>query len=87
MVDPKDIVLIPVMLTVMNVYSTEVNYCILIDCLGSCACVPGLSSQNCLIVNRSMTSLHIPQNATTRLLGVPRLMSVPLDTSTSCSTA
>ena len=61
------------------------KYCILIDCLGSCACgVPGLSSQNCLFVNRPMTSLQIPQHATTRLLGVPRLLSVSLDTSTSC---
>ena len=87
---PKDIVLLPVMLTPITVslfISTEVNYCILIDCLESCACgVPGLSSQNYLCVNRLMTSLQIPQHATTRLLGVPRLLSVPLDTSTSCST-
>ena len=76
MVYPKDIVLIPVMRTPVNVYFNISELLLTASNLV-------LSSQNCLHVNRPMTSLEIPQHATTWLQGVPQLLSVPLDTGTS----
>ena len=41
----------------------------------TCVCIT--YAHRTAVFNRPMTSLQIPQHATTRLLGVPRLLSVP----------